>query len=56
MVKKVLRDSSTVKAAKHHVIAILPYLSDPFISNMIQGIQEEGGVSDCALEVFSYAV
>ncbi len=52
--KTVLRHPVSLGIAKHHLIAILPSYTDPFLSNIIQGIQEEADASQTAMQVFYY--
>ncbi|MCX7788202.1 MAG: substrate-binding domain-containing protein [Spirochaetes bacterium] len=52
--RTVLKHPTTVRNAKRHVIAILPLYIDPFISSILQGIQEEAETSQTAVQVFHY--
>lgn len=54
LARTVLLNPSTAKNLEKHIIAILPAVSDPAISNIYRGIQLQAEESETALQVFYY--
>ncbi|MFQ3621689.1 MAG: substrate-binding domain-containing protein [Spirochaetales bacterium] len=55
LTKTVLRNPSSIRNQKQHIISILPALSDPFLSNIEAGIQQEAENLDSAVQFFYYS-